>query len=275
MNKFTIKIMYIIASFYSFIKIQDPKQIIDKIKWKCKKEDVNGTILLAKEGFNGSLCASHKGTVQDILSFVIKLCHDNLAVDDTYSEDEFNRLSKLSCLSLKYNHADKKPLYKLKIKEKPEIVSLGVGDIDVAALKGEYIKPSDWDEFIARKDVVLIDTRNDYEIEMGSFKSAVNPKTETFKQFPDWAAQNADMLKGKKIAMCCTGGIRCEKSTAFMKQLGYNDVYHLEGGILQYLEEVKHNDMTWEGDCFVFDDRVAVDKSLKPSEGKWFERADS
>ena len=155
------------------------------------------------------------------------------------------------------------------VKLKPEIVALGFGEIDVNKLKGEYIEPKDWDEFISRKDVILVDTRNDYEVEVGTFEGAINPLTDTFKELPKWVEENKALFEGKKIAMCCTGGIRCEKSTAFMKMIGYKDVYHLKGGILQYLEDTNNVHGKWKGDCFVFDDRRAVDDALAPAEGHW------
>lgn len=151
---------------------------------------------------------------------------------------------------------------------------MAVGDIDIASLKGEYIEANDWDKFISQDNVVVIDTRNDYEVCIGTFKGAIDPKTETFKQFPKWVEQNKDLLVGKKIAMYCTGGIRCEKSTAYLKKLGFNDVYHLKGGILQYLEDTHNHSNLWQGECFVFDDRRAVESDLSPAEGHWLQRGD-
>lgn len=148
---------------------------------------------------------------------------------------------------------------------KKEIVALGVGYLDVEKLKGEYVSPKDWDEFIRQEDVMLIDTRNKYETSLGSFEGAIDPDTETFRQFPAWVKNNLNILsKKQKIAMCCTGGIRCEKSTAYLKSLGFENVYHLEGGILKYFEDTQAE--AWHGNCFVFDDRVALDKNLAPGE---------
>jgi UPF0176 protein len=241
-----------IVSFYSFIEIEDIDILMPKILLIGKKKYLKGTVLVAPEGVNGSVSGSDEN-----LEFFIK---------------ELVKLTKSQDISVKYNYANIHPFQKFKVKLKKEIVALGAGDINVGKLKGEYIEPKNWDNFIERDDVILIDTRNDYEVEVGTFDNAVNPYTKTFKQFPAWVEKNKDMLKGKKIAMCCTGGIRCEKSTAFMKMLGYEEVYHLKGGILQYIDDTGNKSGKWRGDCFVFDDRVAVDNELVPSEGLWYKR---
>lgn len=241
-----------IVSFYSFVGVEDLDVLMPKILLIGKKKYLKGTVLVASEGVNGTISGSKENT--------------------EYFIEELIRLTNSTDMSVKVNYADEHPFQKFKVKLKKEIVALGVGDIDVNNMKGEYIKPKDWDEFIKRDDVVLVDTRNDYEVEIGTFEGAINPKTETFKEFPQWVDENKELFEGKKIAMCCTGGIRCEKSTAFMKMLGYKDVYHLEGGILQYIEDKKESDGTWKGDCFVFDDRRAVDNALAPSEGMWYQR---
>jgi UPF0176 protein len=241
-----------IISFYSFVSIPEPEMLIPKILLVGKKKSVRGTILVAKEGFNGSLSADET-SCRLLIDEVIKLTN---AID----------------VNIKVNYCDIHPFHKLKVKVKPEIVALKYGDIDVTNLKGEYVEPKDWDEFISRDDVVLVDTRNDYEVEVGTFECAINPLTETFRELPQWVEANKSLFEGKKIAMCCTGGIRCEKSTAFMKSLGYKDVYHLKGGILQYLEDTNNSNGKWKGDCFVFDDRRAVDDGLAPAEGHWLTR---
>ena len=146
------------------------------------------------------------------------------------------------------------------------------GEIDVERLKGEYIETTDWDKLIQRSDVITVDTRNSYEVKAGTFEGALDPHTESFREFPEWAKNNAKLFKNKKIAMFCTGGIRCEKSTAYMKALGYDEVYHLKGGILQYLEDTKNKNGVWKGNCFVFDDRGAVDSDLLPTEGYWVQK---
>lgn len=244
-----------VLSFYSFTHIPEPEMLLPKILLVGKRKYVKGTILLAQEGFNGSLSGTKEAC--------------NLVID------ELSKLSGAKEVSIKINYCDQHPFQKLKIKLKNEIVALGYGAIDVDNLKGEYIDPESWDEFISRDDVILVDTRNDYEVEIGTFEGAVNPHTETFKEFPDWVEANKKLFEGKKIAMCCTGGIRCEKSTAFMKLLGYKDVYHLKGGILQYLEDTNNKNGKWKGECFVFDDRRAVDQALDPAEGYWLIRDSS
>ncbi len=241
-----------VTSFYSFVPITEMEILMPKLLLTAKKKSLRGTVLLAKEGFNGSISGS-KTDVDLLLAQLIKL---------TKAED----------VSIKTNYCEIHPFQKFKVKFKKEIVALGVGDIDVNAMKGTYIEPKDWDEFIAQDDVILVDTRNDYEVEIGTFKGAINPFTETFRELPKWVEQNKNLFEGKKIAMCCTGGIRCEKSTAYMKTLGYQEVYHLKGGILQYIEDTKNPNGIWDGECFVFDDRRAVDRELAPAEGYWLER---
>jgi UPF0176 protein len=241
-----------VVSFYSFVNIPDIEILMPKLILIAKKKSLRGTILLAKEGFNGSI-SGEKEYADMLIS-------------------ELSSLTKAEDVSSKTNYCDQHPFHKFKVKFKKEIVALGAGEIDVQSMKGEYIEPQDWDEFISRDDVILVDTRNDYEVEIGTFEGAINPFTYTFKEFPEWASKNKNLLEGKKIAMCCTGGIRCEKSTAYMKMLGYNEVYHLKGGILQYIEDTKNPNGKWKGECFVFDDRRAVDGELAPAEGYWISR---
>jgi len=155
------------------------------------------------------------------------------------------------------------PFYRTRVKLKKEIVTMGVQGIDPNQVVGTYVKPEDWNALISDPDVTLVDTRNEYEVAIGTFKNAINPKTETFRQFPDYVENNMDPKKHKKVAMFCTGGIRCEKSTAFLKEQGYDEVYHLQGGILKYLETVDEKNSLWEGECFVFDNRVSVDHQLE------------
>lgn len=233
-----------IVSFYSFTKLLEPEMLIPKILLIGKKKSVRGTILIAREGFNGSISGTMETT--DILL------------------TELIRITNATDVNVKINFDDEHPFHKLKVKLKPEIIAMGLGEMDVQSLKGDYIETKDWDKFISSDDVVVVDTRNDYEVEVGTFEGAVNPSTETFKQFPKWAQDNAEMMKGKKVAMFCTGGVRCEKSTAYMKRLGLDEVYHLKGGILQYLEDTGNKDGKWKGECFVFDDRRGVDDDLRP-----------
>lgn len=234
-----------IVAFYSFVNIPEPEIVVPKVLLVAKKKRTRGTILIAGEGFNGTI-SGDDDTAHEVLNELIKI---------TGAKD----------VMVKTHHHDEHPFQKMKVKLKKEIITLGVGDLDIENTKGEYIEGKDWDEFISRDDVVLVDTRNDYEVEVGTFEGAINPFTETFRQFPQWVEENKALFEGKKIAMTCTGGVRCEKSTAFMKSLGYKDVYHLKGGILQYLEDTGNKNRKWQGECFVFDDRFAVDDELHAS----------
>ncbi|WP_375326576.1 rhodanese-like domain-containing protein [Candidatus Tisiphia endosymbiont of Nemotelus uliginosus] len=242
----------VILSFYSFVNIKDLELILPKILYIGKKLRVRGTILLAYEGFNGSV-SGIETEVKLLLQEIIKL-------------------TAAPTVNSKVNYCDKHPFHKLKVKLKKEIISMAIENLDTSSLKGEYIEPKDWDKFISQDDVVAIDTRNRYETTIGSFKGSLVPNTDTFKQFPNWLIENKELFSGKKIAMFCTGGIRCEKSTAFSRTIGLKEVYHLKGGILQYLAETNNNNNVWYGECFVFDDRRAVASDLAPAAGYWLER---
>ncbi len=172
---------------------------------------------------------------------------------------------RLADLEWKESFAEYKPFEKMKIRLKKEIVRMGVDDLDINE-RGTYVEPEEWDDIISDPEVVVVDTRNDYEISLGHFKGAVNPHTHEFRTFPKWARDNLDPVRNRKVAMYCTGGIRCEKSTALLKQAGFEEVYHLKGGILQYLEDTKNKNGMWEGSCFVFDERIAVNEMLEPEE---------
>ena len=205
--------------------------------------NVRGTLLLAKEGINGTISGSDSAINQVL--------------------DYLNADKRLEDLDYKFSYSETIPFKRLKVKLKKEIVTLGIADIDPTYSVGTYVKARDWNELISDPEVVLIDTRNNYEFEIGSFKGAINPNTETFRQFPSYTQNNLEQYRNKKIAMFCTGGIRCEKSTAYLKLKGFKNVYHLQGGILKYLEEVEEEESLWEGECFVFDDRVAVKHNLE------------
>ncbi len=205
--------------------------------------DVKGTLLLAHEGINGTIAGPQAG-IDAVLA--------HLAQDERLGE-----------ISHKYSYANDNPFQRSKVKLKKEIVTMGVEGIDPRLTVGTYVKPKDWNALISDPEVLLIDTRNDYEVEIGTFENAVNPNTETFREFPQYVAENLDKNKHKKVAMFCTGGIRCEKSTAYLKEQGFDEVYHLEGGVLKYLEEVEQEQSMWQGDCFVFDGRVAVGHGLE------------
>ena len=204
---------------------------------------MRGTLLLAAEGINGTIAGSRK-SIDAVVGWL--------------SQDE-----RFKGLETKESSVDENPFYRTKVKLKKEIVTMGVEGIDPKHIVGTYVKPKDWNALISDPDVLLVDTRNDYEVNIGTFKNAVNPQTETFREFPEYVDKHLDREKHKKVAMFCTGGIRCEKSTAFLKEQGFDEVYHLEGGILKYLEEVPEENTLWEGECFVFDNRVAVDHKLE------------
>lgn len=240
-----------VLSFYSFVDIPDIATLQPQILLFAKRKYVNGTVLLAKEGFNGSIA----GDEENLYLLIAQL----------------KKLTGAKDISVKVNYCDERPFSKMKVKLKKEIVALKFGDLDVENLKGEYIDSANWSDFIKRDDVVTIDTRNTYEIKVGTFEGAISPETETFSQLPEWTKNNIDLFEGKKVAMFCTGGIRCEKSTALLKSMGVEEVYHLNGGILQYLEDTKNQSGAWKGECFVFDDRGAVSPDLSPSEGFWVE----
>lgn len=237
---------YVVAALYKFANLSNFKEMISPLKALCDKYNVKGTLLLAEEGINGTIAGSRQG-IDGVLTY--------LRSDD-----------RLKDLEHKESHADEQPFYRMKVRPKKEIVTLGVPGINPNKKVGQYVKPEDWNALISDPDVVLIDTRNDYEYKIGTFRGALNPKTETFRQFPDFVKQNLDPKKHKKVAMCCTGGIRCEKASSYMLEQGFEQVYHLEGGILKYLENVKPEESLWEGECFVFDNRTSVKHGLLEGE---------
>jgi UPF0176 protein len=228
---------------YKFVTLEDFEDLRQPILDVMVQNNVKGTLLLATEGINGTVAGSRQG-VDALLEY---LKSDPRLADIDYKESFHQEM----------------PFYRSKVKLKKEIVTLGVNNIDPNKVCGEHIKPKDWNELISDPETLLIDTRNEYEIEIGTFKNAVNPHTENFREFPEYVDKNLDPKKYKKVAMFCTGGIRCEKSTALMKAKGFDEVYHLEGGILKYLEEVPKEQSLWQGECFVFDSRVAVNHDLE------------
>ena len=235
--------MFSVCALYKFVRLDDFEEIQNPLKLFLESLNIRGTLLLAKEGINGTI----SGDKDNILK----------AIDHLQSDRRFRELE------IKYSYSKKPPFKRLKVKLKKEIVTLGVSDIDPKNSNGTYVKPSDWNELINDPDVILIDTRNNYEFEIGSFRGSINPHTETFREFPSYTKNNLEKYRDKKIAMFCTGGIRCEKSTAYLKSKGFKNVFHLQGGILKYLEEVNEEESLWEGECFVFDDRVAVKHNLE------------
>ncbi len=235
-----------VAALYRFASMADLPSMRDTIAELCITNGVKGTILIASEGINGTVAGSREG-VAAVVSYL-------------------RSLPGCAELDVKYSHARKMPFYRSKVRVKKEIVTMGVEGIDPKREVGTYVQPEDWNALIADPDTILIDTRNDYEVAIGTFAGAVDPKTKAFRDFPDWFRANRKALEAQnktpKYAMFCTGGIRCEKSTAFLKAEGIEDVYHLEGGILRYLETVPEAQSTWQGECFVFDDRVSVKHGL-------------
>lgn len=239
----TSPVQVVVCALYKFVALPHFESIRQPLLAVMEQNEVKGTLLLAQEGINGTVASSQQG-IDNLLSWL----------DQQPGLD--NIVTKLS-------FDDEMPFYRTKVKLKKEIVTMGVEGIDPRKVVGTYVKPKDWNALISDPDVVLVDTRNDYEVKIGTFKNAVNPVTETFREFPEYVKQNLDPAKHKKVAMFCTGGIRCEKSTAYLKEQGFEEVYHLEGGILKYLEEVDQEQSMWEGECFVFDNRVAVNHSLE------------
>jgi len=237
---------YCVAALYHFTRLSDFESLKAPLLKLCEMFEIKGTILLAREGINGTV-AGTDSAISEMLAF--------LRADP-----------RLSDLEHKESRAEDMPFYRMKVRLKKEIVTMGVEGVDPNDIVGTYVDPKDWNALISDPDVILIDTRNDYEVEIGSFEGALNPDTATFREFPQWVKRNKDRLNKPKVAMFCTGGIRCEKASSYMKQQGYDEVYHLKGGILKYLENVKEENSLWNGDCFVFDQRVAVGHGLKESD---------
>ena len=233
----------VVATLYKFVNLPDYKDLRDPLLVYCQSNEVFGTLLLAEEGINGTIASSGEG-----INAVLTYLHKDIRLADLLYEKSF---------------CDRNPFLRMKVKLKKEIVTLGVDGISPINAVGQYVKPKDWNALISDPDMVVIDTRNDYECEIGSFKGAINPQTKSFREFPEYVKKNIDLIKHKKIAMFCTGGIRCEKSTSYMLEQGFDEVYHLQGGILKYLEEVPVEESLWEGECFVFDERVAVKHNLE------------
>ena len=234
---------YVVCALYKFVTLDDYQAIQTPLLDVMLTHDVRGTLLLAQEGINGTVAGSREG-IDALLTW---LKNDPRFADIGYKE----------------SLDDEQPFLRTKLKLKKEIVTMGVEGLDRKKVVGTYVKPQDWNALISDPEVLLVDTRNDYEISIGTFKNAINPNTETFREFPQYVKENLDKTKHKKVAMFCTGGIRCEKSTAYLKEEGFEEVYHLEGGILKYLEEVPEAETLWQGECFVFDGRVAVNHSLE------------
>lgn len=233
----------VVAALYQFVSLPDYESLREPLLNQCQQENIMGTLLLAEEGINGTVSGSREG-IDRLLAYLKK--------DVRFAQ-----------LEHKESFYDEQPFYRMKVKLKREIVTMGVDGIDPNHIVGTYVEPKDWNHLISDPDVTVVDTRNYYEYAIGSFRGAKDPNTTTFREFPDYVKKNLNPEKNKKVAMFCTGGIRCEKSTAYLKEQGFEEVYHLKGGILKYLEEVPKEHSLWEGECFVFDNRVAVDHDLE------------
>lgn len=233
----------VVCALYRFVTLDNYQQIQAPLLKVMQANNVKGTLLLAHEGINGTVAGSRENI--------------NILISWLKSDP------RLSNLTTKESFTRENPFYRTKVKLKKEIVTMGVEGIDPKKTAGSYVKPKDWNALISDPDVLLVDTRNDYEISIGTFKNAVDPKTTNFREFPQYVKDNLDPAVNKKVAMFCTGGIRCEKSTAYLKEQGFDEVYHLEGGVLKYLEEVPQEESLWQGECFVFDNRVSVNHQLE------------
>ncbi|KKX30893.1 rhodanese-related sulfurtransferase [Rhizobium sp. LC145] len=234
---------FLVAALYHFARFSRCESFRAPLQEFCDQNGIKGTLLIAAEGINGTVAGSDEA-IGGLIAFL-------------HAQPEFAGLEH------KESRASKMPFLRMKVRVKKEIVTMGVEDIDPNRIVGTYVEPKDWNALISDPETIVIDTRNDYETAIGIFKGAVDPQTKTFREFPDWVKNNTGLHNKPKIAMYCTGGIRCEKATAFMKEQGFDEVYHLKGGILKYLEEVPEEESLWEGACFVFDDRVSVEHGLK------------
>jgi UPF0176 protein len=235
--------MTVVIAFYKFVHLPDFEEKRNPLLEFCQEREIKGTILLAEEGINGTIAGS--GSAIEAV-----LCY--LRSDERFAD-----------LEVKESMANSHPFERMKVKLKKEIVTLGIEGVSPIDLVGTYVEPKDWNALIADPETLVIDTRNDYEVEIGTFRGAENPKTRSFRQFPDYIQDKIDPDRHQKVALFCTGGIRCEKATSYLLNRGFKEVYHLKGGILKYLEDVPKDESLWEGECFVFDDRVAVRHGLE------------
>ncbi|MSR16292.1 MAG: rhodanese-related sulfurtransferase [Methylococcaceae bacterium] len=233
----------VVCALYKFVTLENYQELRQPLHDVMEKNHVRGTLLLASEGINGTISGSRHA---------IDTVIDWLKMD--------TRLNDIDC---KESLTDNPPFNRIRVKLKKEIVTMGIEGIDPKRIVGTYVSPNEWNTLINNPDVLVVDTRNDYEFQVGTFKNAINPNTQSFREFPEYVKNNLNPQQHKKVAMFCTGGIRCEKSTAFLKEQGFDEVYHLKGGILKYLEEVPAADTLWEGECFVFDERVTVNLALE------------
>lgn len=235
--------MLVVAALYQFTSFEDPAELKPGLMDICVRNGVKGSLLVAQEGINGTIAGSRDG-IDQVIAYI-------------------KTLPGCDLLDWKESASQEMPFRKMKVRLKREIVTMGQPDVDPIAAVGNYVSPEDWNELIQAPDVAVIDTRNDYEIEIGTFEGAINPETKSFGEFPAWWEENKAKFEGKRIAMFCTGGIRCEKSTNFLLGQGVEDVFHLKGGILKYLENVPEDKSLWDGECYVFDQRVSVKHGLE------------
>ena len=233
----------VVAAFYHFVSLDNYADLRQPLLNQMLKNNIKGSLLLAREGINGTV-AGTQPSIDRLLAWI--------RTD--------SRLQNIRC---KFSYDEEMPFYRSRVKLKKEIVTMGIKGIDPNRSVGTHVKPSDWNALISDPEITLVDTRNTYESAIGSFKNATKANTESFREFPQYVRDKLDPITHRKIAMFCTGGIRCEKSTAYLKQLGFDEVYHLQGGILKYLEEVPESESLWQGECFVFDNRVSVDHALE------------
>ncbi|MEE9411433.1 MAG: rhodanese-related sulfurtransferase [Methylococcales bacterium] len=236
----------VVATMYKFVQLSNFREIRSALHQHCVEQDIKGTILLAEEGLNGTIAGSRE-SINSVLAY--------LRSDQRFAD-----------LQAKQSLVTDMPFLRMKVKLKKEIVTMGIPETDPTQLSGQLIDAKDWNALISDPDVLLVDTRNDYEYSIGTFKDAVSPETQTFREFPAYAKQHLNPQKQKKIALFCTGGIRCEKATNYLLKQGFENVFHLSGGILKYLEEVSESESLWEGECFVFDGRISVDQNLQEGE---------
>ncbi|WP_013320428.1 rhodanese-related sulfurtransferase [Gloeothece verrucosa] len=234
----------VVVTFYKFVSLPDYTRLQAPILAYCQQQAIKGTILLACEGINATLAGTRAG-IDAVLSFL-------------------RRDSRFEDLEVKESLAESPPFERMKVKLKREIVTLGQPQANPHQQVGIYVSPKDWNELISDPDVMVIDTRNDYEVSIGTFQGAINPQTHSFREFPNYIQNSLDPTQPKKIAMFCTGGIRCEKASSYLITQGFEQVYHLKGGILKYLEEIPPEESLWEGECFVFDERIAIKHQLEP-----------
>ena len=237
-----------VAALYKFARLDDFEALRAPLAAFCCGHGIKGTLLLAHEGINGTVAGS-----EEAIPVLI---------------DHLQAIEGLAGLEVKYSSAGEMPFHRMKVRLKREIVTMGVENIDPTNSVGTYVAPADWNALISEPGTILIDTRNDYEVSLGTFRGAVDPRTQSFREFPAWVEAHRPELEGRKVAMFCTGGIRCEKATAYVRSLGIEEVFHLKGGILKYLEEVPQEESLWDGECFVFDERVSVVHGLEEGEAE-------